>query len=40
MGLADYFTATVDEARALQDVVVPVAKHLERFAFNPFVARP
>lgn len=40
MGLADYFTATIDEARALHDAVVPVAKHLQRFAFNPFVARP
>lgn len=40
MALADYFTATVDEARALHDAVVPVAKHLQRFAFNPLVARP
>lgn len=40
MGLADYFTATVDEARALHNEVVPVPNHLQRFAFNPFVARP
>jgi len=40
IGLADHFTVTVDEARALHRGVLPVPQNRQRFAFNPFVARP
>ncbi|GAA4384749.1 hypothetical protein GCM10023152_35280 [Agromyces bauzanensis] len=40
IGLADYFTATVEQARALHSEATGVSKDKQRFAFNPFVARP
>jgi len=38
--LIRHFTTTVDDARALNAAAPPVAAHRQRFAFNPFVARP
>lgn len=38
--LIRHFTTTVDGARALHAEAPPVAAHRQRFAFNPFVARP
>ncbi|MET3769445.1 hypothetical protein ABIB15_002147 [Marisediminicola sp. UYEF4] len=38
--LIRHFTTTIDGARALHGAAPPVAGHRQRFAFNPFVARP
>ena len=38
--LISYFTTNVDGARALYSEARLVAPHRQRFAFNPFVARP